>query len=192
MRFISALLFSAMCLLSCSPYKLAFKPDARIETLHVFLEFHSVVPSEFQDELSKQLDDFIISYNSGNHRFALMRDDELYDDKTLRIRVHASRLVDAKQNAAGVAVSVIGLSAPILMAAAGSDFVIAFWYFPKTISALEWQLSPDIDGSQISPQMHQFASPGFLKSPAKQVAKHGYYFNRLLGTRMKQLEKSLK
>lgn len=46
---------------------------------------------------------------------------ELKDENTLRIRIHEVRFVGPKENAAGVLLTVAGLSLPILLAAGGSE-----------------------------------------------------------------------
>ena len=189
MRIILNILLLAV-LSSCSPF--VFKSGTDIQTLSIYLEFHPDIPVEIEAMMNQQMDDLIMSYNARNNKFKIERSDELPDENALRIRVHTSKLVTPNQNAAGVAVTALGLATPFIMAAAGSDFIIAFWYFPKTTSIIEWQLSPDVDGMKVSPYMEPLRSPGFLKSPENQVKKHGMVFSKVLNQKLKQLEKSLK
>lgn len=175
---------------ACTP-PLALKKGSDPEPLYVFMEFHPSIPLQVQDELSSQLDDAIIAHNATGSKLQVEREDVLSNENTLRIRVHVTKLVGKKENAAGIAFSALGLSLPILLAAGGSDFVFGLYYFPRTTSVVEFQLSPDIDGSPKSPLFTPHKTPGFLKSPEKQITKHGYYFNITMKKIFKSMAKTM-
>jgi hypothetical protein len=188
MRLLSLLLlFLAM---ACTP-PLALKKGSSPDPLYVYMEFHPSIPKEICDELSRQLDDAIIAHNATSSKLRVEREDILTDENTLRIRVHTTRLIGKKENTTGILLSALGLSLPIAMAAGGADFIVGFYYFPQATSTMEIQLSSDIDGSPKSPLFTSLKTPGFLKSPQKQINKHGYYFNQVMRKRFKVMARQI-
>jgi len=75
------------------------------------------------------------------------------------------------------------------MASAGAEFFLFFYYFPDVRSMTEVSLSQDIDASAAKPLGMILASPGFLKSPGRQVNKHVIYFDKFLNKLIRQLSK---
>ena len=185
-------LFLFLLILSACTPPLALKKGVHPEPLSVFIEFHPSVPEEVQDVMSKQLDDAILLHNTTTARLPVERAYVMANENTLRIRVHMTRLVGPKENAAGIALSALGLSMPILLAAGGSEYILGFYYFPQATSYMEYQLSEDIDGSPKSPLFVMHKTPGFLKSKEKQISKHGYYFNTTMRKIFKAMEKNRK
>lgn len=180
----AAILVSAA---GCSP-QLAINNKARIDTLLVLLEISPAISEFVGGELRKQFADFVTEFNSKPHAFKLQQTQE-FGESTLAIRFLATRLVSSNQQTAGVLVSLVGLSLPFMMAAAGAEFVLFFWYFPRAASAMEVKLSNDINGG-IDVAEPVLSSPGFLKSPERQVEKHGKHFYKYLNNLMQHLETS--
>jgi hypothetical protein len=181
---LAAILVSAS---GCAP-QLAFNNSARIDTLFVMLEISPAISEFVARELRAEFTDFVADFNSESHAFKL-RQTEKFGASTLAIRFLATRLVSSNQQTAGVLVSLAGLSLPFIMAAAGAEFVLFFWYFPRAASAMEVKLSDDINGGmEVAEPL--LSSPGFLKSPEKQVEKHGTRFYRYLTDLMQHLETS--
>jgi len=175
-------------LVGCSSQKLILKRGITLDTLRISLVFTPEVPHQIAAELDHQLSDFIIRYNAASKKMRIQQVDgqEISD---LQIRVLTSALVTEKQQTAGIVVSVLGLSIPFIMASAGSEFVIFFWYFPKVNSVMELSLDPELNGGAPNPIFVKLSSPGFLKKPERQIAKHGIYFNDYLGRLMNGLQR---
>ncbi len=183
-------LIGLVMLVGCVPQQtLSLKPNTKIEVLGIDLQINPAIHQAIQSELNKQLDDFIILYNSESHPFKIARSS---DNKvsSLQIRVQAVELVSPQKQTTGVIVSVIGLSLPFIMAASKARFVLFFYYFHKTASLSELSLTDDIDGSKNRTIQKIVYGPGFLKSPQKQISKHGVSFSKYLGICLKDLVKS--
>ncbi|MFN6090658.1 MAG: hypothetical protein ACK47E_18090 [Cyclobacteriaceae bacterium] len=183
-------LIGLLILVGCgSQQKLALKVNTKIDVLGIDLQINPAINQVIHSELNKQLDDFIILYNSENHPFKIARS---VDSKisSLQIRVQAVELVSPQKQATGVIVSLLGLSLPFVMAASKSQFVNFFYYFPKTASLSELSLTDDIDGSKNRTIQKNVYGPGFLKSPQKQISKHGVSFSKHLRICLKDLVKS--
>jgi hypothetical protein len=184
-------LFVGLCFLiaSCATYqKLELKPGTRIQMLHIDFQTDPSIPSYISNELNTSLDTFIKKYNSKRNRFIIDRASD--SSNTLTIKVQGIQLVTAQQQTAGVLVSLIGFSLPFIMVTSGSKFYFVFWYFPRSSSISEITLSEDINGMQNKTIQRLVSAPGFLKSPEKQVVKHGKFFSKTLEGLMKELEKS--
>jgi hypothetical protein len=183
-------LISLLMLVGCVPQqKLSLKVNTKIDVLGIDLQINPAISHVIHSELNKQLDDFIILYNSENHPFKIARS---VDSKisSLQIRVQAVELVSPQKQTTGVIVSVIGLSLPFIMAASKTRFILFFYYFPKAASLSELSLSSDIDGSKNSKTIQKIVySPGFLRSPQKQVSKQGVSFSKYLRVCLKDLVK---
>ncbi|MEQ1588382.1 MAG: hypothetical protein ABL895_21030 [Cyclobacteriaceae bacterium] len=171
----------------CTVPKLVLNQNVKLDTLRVSLIFSQEVPDIVMNELENQFDAAVIQNNSSN-KLKIQRVSGR-ESGDLQIRVLKSTLVTPQQQTAGVFVSTIGLSLPFFMASAGADFVIFFWYFPKMHSAMELALDPSINGSPYNPVLVNLRSPGFLKSPERQISKHGVYFNNYLIRVIKDLKK---
>jgi hypothetical protein len=183
-------LIGLLILAGCVPQqKLSLKVNTKIDVLGIDLQINPAISQVIHSELNKQLDDFIILHNSENHPFKIARS---LDSKisSLQIRVQAVELVSPQKQTTGVIVSVIGLSLPFIMAASKTRFILFFYYFPKAASLSELSLSSDIDGSKNKTIQKIVYSPGFLRSPQKQVSKHGVSFSKYLRVCLKDLVKS--
>lgn len=189
MKKIPLLLVLCFLIASCSTYqKLALKPGSRIQTLHIDFQTDPSIPAYFSNELNSRLEAFIKSYNSKGNRFRI---DRLLDSSnTLTIRVQGVQLVTEREQTTGVIVSLIGFSVPFIMVASGSRFYFAFWYFPRSSSISEITLSEDINGMQSKTAQRLVTAPGFLKSPERQVVKHGKHFSKTFNRLLQELEKS--
>jgi hypothetical protein len=100
------------------------------------------------------------------------------------------QLVTKQQQTAGVIVSLIGFSIPFVMVASGSRFYLVFWYFPRSSSISEITLSEDINGMRTKTIQRLVTAPGFLKTPERQVVKHGKHFSKALNRLLQELERS--
>jgi hypothetical protein len=177
---------------SCSSNILILKPNTQLQRLGICFKEgpyrNELVATSFENAL----DDFIARYNaSAKRKFELYRA-QSDGPATLTIELFETQLVTPGQQSAGVLVSLVGLSLPIIMASAGAEFVLFFWYFPNAKSMMELSLSPDIADPVHGRRPFQLSSPGFLKSPEHQIAKHAEYFSKTLAKIISQFEKQLK
>ncbi|HYF67275.1 MAG TPA: hypothetical protein VD884_04025 [Ohtaekwangia sp.] len=181
---------AAICLTSCaSTPRLAFKNGASFQTLNIFLEPSPGVIPEVWQGFNRQLDDFILRHNASHKKSFLLARSTNANVATLRIKLIATQLVSSQKQTTGVVVTLIGLSLPVIMASAGAEFFLFFYYFPDVRSMTEVSLSQDIDASAAKPLGMILASPGFLKSPGRQVNKHVIYFDKFLNKLIRQLSK---
>ncbi len=175
--------------ISCSTYqKLELKPGSNTRNIHIDFQIDQSIPSYISNELNSRLDQFITDYNSRRNRFKIDRESGSLN--TLTIKVQAVQLVTKQQQTAGVIVSLIGFSIPFVMVASGSRFYFVFWYFPRSSSISEITLSEDINGMRTKTIQRLVSSPGFLKSPERQVVKHGKHFSKALAQLLQELERS--
>jgi hypothetical protein len=185
-KFLLALL--VLCA-SCVSPSVIVRQNAHIERLGIYLDAgeHAIpiVSNQFETAVNK----FIHSYNTTpNRAFELFRADA-NDSSTLRIKLITTRFVSPGDQTAGVLVSTLGLSLPFMLAAADAPILIFFYYFPNVKSMTELSLSEDINGA---PQLRRefiLASPGFLKSPEKQIEKHTVSFEGWLKLLVAQIAK---
>jgi hypothetical protein len=145
---------------------------------NVELQFDPTVPAEIQDNINIAFDNFTIYSHTRPAIFDWSQDTTETD---MIIHVRAYQPVRPGQQVAGVIISLIGLSTPVLMASAQIPFVITFWYFPKTRSISEMHVR---DASGIHSRRHLIVAPGFLKNSQMQGRRHasayGAYF-RVMG-----------
>lgn len=175
---------------SCSAPKLAFKPRIQTNQLGIYLEDSDVVPKDIQRKFQEELDDYILEYNSNpNSQFRLQRSTDPAGSTQINLKLQGTKLVTNGQQAAAVTVSAIGLSLPFVMVAAGSQFYIFFYYFPKDISVFNTSLSSDISDESITSLNKTHYNSGFLRSEEKQIEKHTEKFDKFMGALMKELEK---
>ncbi len=171
-----ALLSILVC--SCSSPQLVLK-SPHPEVLRVRMDITQEVPDLVRNELETQFTNYISWHNASPSRFKL-ETVEPHEPVDLQFTVLVSRLVTSSQQTAGVVLSMIGLSLPIIMASAGAELVVFFWYFPRVNSVVELSLDPEISGGPYSKIHRVVSSPGFLKSEPRQIARHGqYYFSAL-------------
>ena len=143
--------------------------------LRVSIGFTEEVPEIVSNELVAQFNNYILWHNARPSGFKL----ELVDANErvdLQFTVLVSKLVANNQQTAGVLLSMIGLSLPIIMVSAGAEFVVFFYYFPRTKSIMELALDPELSAGPLNKINYPVSSPGFLKSEQRQVARHGQYF----------------
>ncbi len=181
------LLFLLVVVAGCTTPKLVLNQNFKQDTLRISLIFSPEVPDAVISELENQLEAVVIQNNSSS-KMKVERVSER-ESSDLQIRILKSTLVTEQQQTAGVIVTMFGLALPILMASAGTEFVIFFWYAPKMHSAMEFALDPSINGSPYNPVLINLHSPGFLKSPERQIARHGVYFNDYLIRVLKDLKR---
>lgn len=179
-----------LILFSCSTSRLAINKNSKVTEIGISLNYDAVLPS-VKSNIEENVDVFISEYNSSSKRLKLHRSINS-DSSSLIVNVLGTRLVTPQQQTTGAIVSLIGLSLPFVMVAAGSEFYIFFYYFPRVVSVTDFSLSSDINGSEVSPIQYKIVSPGFLKSEEKQVKKHGPRFKKHLFRVMKDLEASRK
>lgn len=178
-----------VCCVACSTPAVVIKRNITIEKLGIYLEAGEYAPPLIADAFTRELDHFIHTYNSETgHKFKLFRASK-HDSTTLRIKLVATNLVTPGQQVTGVVVSVLGISLPFVMVAAGAPVYIAFYYFPEVRSMTDLSLSPDIASPEKARREFLLSSPGFLKSPEKQIAKHVISFELLLRELVKQIDK---
>ncbi len=165
-----------LCVLvcSCSSPQLVLKNPSP-EVLRVSLGFTEEVPDLLRNELETQFENYISWHNARPTGFKLELA-EPYETVDLQFTVLASELVTSSQQTAGVFLSMIGLSLPIIMASAGAEFVVFFYYFPRTNSVMELALDPELSAGPLNKINYPVSSPGFLKSEQRQVTRHGQYF----------------
>ena len=165
---------------SCATPSVIVRQNAHIERLGIYLEAGEHAIPLVGNQFGTALDNFIETYNATPGRpFVLFRA-QANDSSTLRIKLLTTRLVSPGDQTAGVLVSMAGLSLPFIMAAAEVPIVIFFYYFPNVKSMTELSLSEDINGATQLRREFILASPGFLKSPERQIEKHTVSFDRFL------------
>lgn len=175
-------LFLALLVLcaSCVTPSVIVRQNTHIERLGIYLETGEHAIPIISNQFDTALDDFIETHNATPVRpFELFRA-QANDSSTLRIKLLATRFVSPGDQTAGVFVSVAGLSLPFIMLAADLPILIFFYYFPKVKSIAELSLSEDINGETQLKKETILTSPGFLKSPEKQVKAHAVSFDRFL------------
>lgn len=172
-------LLALLVLCSCNVSRLKVKEGPPLQSLGIFYEAHPDVPLVISDGLSKRIDEFIIRHNSEGKGLRLHRVISP-TESSLTIKLLGSQLVTSSQQTAGVVVSTLGLSLPFIMAASESEFIIFFYYFPKAQSYFELTLSPEINSAPGGSINRIYQSPGFLRSPERQVKRHLLNFNRFL------------
>jgi hypothetical protein len=165
--------------------------EASIQELGICLSYQSevTVPYQIRNNFDEVLNRFIQKYNSENHTFRLTTCQNP-QQMSLRLTVYQTKMVSPDRQAVGVAVSLLGFAAPFLLISAGSPIVVAFWYFPKDLSAVEHSLSPDIQAGLTPKALKYVSNPGFLRSQEKQVSKHTEAFERFLRYHVSEVEKA--
>lgn len=176
---------------SCTTTQILVNPAAKVDTLHIYLKGLEQVPSFAARTYERSFDDFIIGHNSRIHKFKAIRVSSPHM-ADLTVTVLGLRLVKPEEQTAGFVVSMLGLSLPFIMVASGAEFYIAFWYFPKVSSLVEFELSKELTGNSPNPQRRLVRSGGFLRSPEKQVLGQSQAFNRILTQVVGEMERSLK
>ena len=179
---LTTLVFTVLMLtaMSCAGPKVVLRPGVPIETIGINVDFMPGIPMKVRDGFDRSLNDFIMKHNASNQAGFKVKRAQVGCTACLTIRVIETRLVRPGQQTAGVIVSLIGFSLPVAMASAGSPFVLWFYYFPRANSFTELSLSDDINGAPAPVTPFVLHSPGFLKSPERQVEKHVVYFDKFL------------
>lgn len=168
------LMLLCLFIVGCTSPQLVLK-NPRPEVLRVSIGFTEEVPDIVRNELETQFNKYILWHNARPSGFKLELA-EAYETVDLQFTVLASKLVTSDQQTAGVFLSMIGLSLPIIMASAGAEFVVFFYYFPRTNSVMELALDPELSAGPLNKINYHVSSPGFLKSEQRQVDRHGQYF----------------
>jgi hypothetical protein len=144
-----------------------------------------------KEGLEQQLGAYIDNYNMNPKRKLILYRASPDDMTTLHIRLMATQYVTPGQQAAGVLVSAVGFATPFALAAGGAPIIFFFYYFPHVKSVTELRFSPDLVNPKQPTRELLYTSPGFLKSPEKQQAKHITYFDNYIGSIVRQIEKQL-
>lgn len=187
---VAALLVVFLCS-ACATPSVLVKKNITIHKLGICFDTGQHASPLITNQFNNKLDDFISKYNSDPlHPFELFRASPA-DASTLRIRLMATRMVSEGDQVAGALVSLVGLSVPFIMIGANAPIIIFFYYFPQVRSLTELSLSEDISGIQTPKREFLLASPGFLKSPEKQLEKHARSFDNMLSMLIHQIEKQV-
>ncbi len=104
------------------------------------------------------------------------------------IYVRGYKGVTGGQQVAGLIVSAIGISTPILMASSQVPFVVTFWYFPKTRSVSAMSVRDD---SGVHHKLHAVTGPGFMKTEENQMRKHAAAYMSYFRMMLKFYERQL-
>ncbi len=184
------ILLAALIICSaCSTPAVLVRKDVSIKRLGISFQAERTAIPSLAVNFEQSVNDFIAEYNSRPKRKFELYKASPTDSATLTIKLVATQLVSEGQQATGVLVSLAGFTLPIVMASAGAPIVLFFYYFPKVKSATELSLSKDIGDPARLKNDFVLASPGFLKSPDKQIEKHVIYFDKLLDNLVLQIEK---
>jgi hypothetical protein len=189
---VKKIVFLLILLSSCAAPTAVLKNDVQLETLNIYLEAGPQSNQLIVNKLNDQLDVFVSRYNSEHHRFNVARAESATDPSTLTITIVGSKFVSKGQQTGAVLLTLVGLSLPFIMAAADSDFYVFFYYFPQASTMTELSLSEDIRGPGPARRPAVYASPAFLKSPEKQIEKHGQNFSLFLSQLMKRMENGMR
>lgn len=181
----------ALLAASCTTTQVLVNPAAKVDTLRVYLKGLENVPPFAARAYERSFDDFVINHNSRKHKF---KTDRVLSPQAadLTVSILGLRLVKPEEQTAGFVVSMLGLSLPFIMVASGAEFYIAFWYFPKVSSLVEFELSRELAGNSPNPQRRLVRSGGFLRSPENQVLGQSQAFSRILTQVVGEMERSLK
>lgn len=170
---------------SCAPKHFPSVSPARNEW-KIFLQFDPIVPEVVQENIQAEFNYFAMSTISRPVRFVEVDDPQ---DADMVMIVRMFKPVTPGQSAAGVVVSLVGLSLPMIMAAAEAPFYVFFYYFPKSRSFIEIRAENHAGPSTLT---HQVLGPGFLLSEEKQQAKHVKGYRGYFAVMQRQYEKELK
>lgn len=180
MRAVVISIMVMLCLTNCAPApKFILKKPAQFETLYITLHASPYVIPEVFNGFQQRLDALIIRHNASADKQFLLEKGRA-SASGLHITLQGTRLVSSAQQTTGVFVSLLGISLPIALISAGVPFPLYFYYFPTAKSATTFYLSSDIGEDQRAPLNFILASPGFLKSPGKQIDKHIVQFDKLM------------
>lgn len=186
-----ALLVILLCS-ACATPSVLVKQNIIIHKLGICFDTGQHASPLITNQFNYKLDEFILKYNSDpRHPFELFRASPT-DSSTLRIRLMATRMVSEGDQVAGALVSLVGFSIPFIMIGANAPIIVFFYYFPQVRSLTELSLSEDINEIQTPRREFVLASPGFLKSPEKQLEKHAISFDHMLGMLITQIEKQVR
>lgn len=174
---------------SCVTPSVIVRQNAHIERLGIYLEAGEHAIPIVSNQFDTALENFIQSYNATPNRAFELFPADANDSSTLRIKLITTQLVSPGDQTAGVLVSTLGLSLPIVLAASEAPIILFFYYFPNVKSLTELSLSEDINGASPPRREFMLASPGFLKSPEKQIQKHAVTFEGWLKLLVGQIEK---
>jgi hypothetical protein len=174
---------------SCTTPAVIVKKNVNIQRLGIYFDTSDQTFDLIGDRVESDLDLYIKNYNATpGHKFVLYRASAA-DSSSIRVKILTTQLVSPGQQAAGVFVTMAGLSLPFVMVSAGAPIYVFFYYFPRVKSVAELSLSPDIQGQANSRKEVILSSPGFLLPPDKQVQRHVIFLNQFLSRMVSQIEK---
>ncbi len=174
---------------ACTAPKLVPHPSATIHRLGICVEYDPMMPQTFQSLFDRQLQDFIIRYNSDNPRFLLetCADPEV---ESLRLYISGTKLVGSGRQTAGIVLSAVGLTLPFVLVTSGLPAYAGFCYFPQNISKVKLSLSDDISAMEDHWTKRMFFNPAFLMTMQKQLYRHTQKFDWFLENTLVELEHS--
>ena len=176
---------------ACSSPAILIKNDAPIPKLGISLETPDPALISLYEGLDQELGAYIDNYNLNPKRKFILYRASPDDMSTLHIRLLATHYVTPGEQAAGLMISAVGFATPFALAAGGAPIIFFFYYFPHVKSMTELSFSPDLVNPQQSKRELLYTSPGFLKSPEKQQARHITNFDKYIGSIVRQIEKQL-
>lgn len=179
-----------LLLTSCSKNGFLLDRSAEIKHVGVHLKFEPDVPNEIQAELKRNLEEFVIEYNTGQHRLKSFVS-TLPNSSTITFHIYQTKLVKSGEQIAGVLITAAGLSLPFIMISSGAEFAVFFYYFPRAVSLSEVVISDDISEQDNQKIQYAVSSPAFLRKRERQIQRHGDYFKRSLKYIFRNMEQSL-
>jgi hypothetical protein len=172
---------------SCVTVKYNLRPEKRIETLSICMDYTMSVPSAVQNTFNNTLSDFILKYNSVPHAFRLSACNDA-SKSSLRIYVRQTKLISTGEQVISTIATVAGLALPFILIAANAPFIVAFYYLPNNISFLVYSLSQDLT-TNVTPFNGTLINSGYLTGVEKQIKKQGLAFNAFLIQHIMMIEK---
>lgn len=182
------LIIAAVLLCSaCASPSVLVRKNITLHRLGIFLEPGDHAAPFIVQQFKNRLDDFIVKHNAAPANRLELFHASATDSSTLRIKLVGSRMVTPGQQTAGVMVSLLGLSIPFIMIGANAPIIVFFYYFPDVRSLTELSVSEDIRNESMPKREFILSSPGFLKSPERQLEKHAASFESMLSLLVRQI-----
>jgi hypothetical protein len=181
---IAFLVILFLCI-SCAPREFLSRTPPK-SSYSIKLAFDPIVPEALRQSITEEFAFFTTASAARPVRFISVEDSWEAD---MVISVKTFEPVTSGRSALGVFVTLVGMTAPILMASAGAPIVVFFWYFPKSESIAEIQFKAD-DGNAFS--MHRILGPGFLKKEGTQLKQHHRGYKAFFIRMQRHYEKDLR
>lgn len=152
---------------ACRAPQLLLKPEAKIDTLNLEMDFRTVQPYEYRQLLEKKLQKFVSVYNTETHPFYL----NLNSGDTTRscnIKVTRSKFVSKKQSHLHLGYSIAGIGTFATLLATGFPVPVGWVFIPRARTTLEPTLSKDISDIEGKASIGIISS-GMYRSQEKQM-----------------------